>query len=118
MPQARESARGLLVAHFVRLVGNGRNGGHDSERSVPAVPGGQLAHFASANDQDTATLERTQGLTGKIGGDGADRGCVAIDVGLRAGTLPDANGAAEGGVKTRTDGAGLASDLERLPHLA
>ncbi len=82
------------------------------------VARGELAHFACADEEDGAAVERTKDFAGKFDGDGGDGDRVGADFGFSADLLGRGEGALEKVFKLAADGARGASDGEGFLDLA
>ena len=82
------------------------------------MAGGKFAHFACADEEDGAALERAEDLARHFNGDRSDGDGVGADLGFGAGVFGGGKGALQQMFELAGDGAGGAGDGEGLFDLA
>jgi len=82
------------------------------------VARGDLAHFARADKEDSAPLERAEDFACEIDGDGSDGDGVGTDAGFAARFFSGGKGALQQVLELAGNGSGGARDREGLFHLA
>ena len=103
-----------LTGAFERAVGDEDGSG----TLLDEVAGGEFAHFAGADEEDGAALQRSEDLAGKFDRDRCDGDGVGADGGFSADTLGGGEGGLQQMFELAGDGAGSARDGEGFFDLA
>ena len=107
-----------LLGHAAGALGRAIRDENGSGALLHEVARGDLAHFARADEEDGAALERAEDFAGEIDGHGRDGDGIGADTGFAARFFGGGKGSLEQVLELAGNGSGGARDGEGLFDLA